>query len=648
MSASLALHIDPRQRFEVAKLRAIMERIYSAPKTVTEFKAEAAASGIPEGTLRRLYYAWRHHGVAGLVNRSKLPRDVRRHAWETVYMTYSENDKNTAKGAHRAMMADFRSGKTLPGVGDWRKIWSEEHPDRQMPNVCPGDWVPMGATYMNLQRAVKKNPHYLFQIASSRRGMKVARSFLKEVLRTRTGLPVGAVYQFDDVWHNIDILLPGQTAPCQPLEFVGYDVASGFRSASLLKPRFPRADGTRDNLKEQDFRFLHAHMLTVTGFHKDGLISVVEHGTTAIREPVERKIRAIPYWGDLIEIGRSGILSEQVHAGLFVGNGGGNFKFKALCETSHNVLHNRTAHLLGNRGRDAEHLHESQAALIRYETRLIEAASKLDDKTRAMIISGLLTWDDYAGAYHAIAHTLMDDPEHTLEGWDGRLVCEYKPAVNATEWSPASELAAMAPDEQMALAAFLANHPECKRTRYMSRREVWTAGQADLVRVPMHEMPQLLDDSDAIECRVTKTGMLTFKNKYHYGRDEVLYHATVTGTDRFRTALIPEQTYRVFFNPMVPDSVWVVDKESGKYLGMAPIYHRAPVYDREAIVSAMGVQAADLASKVLPVRGRHQEEAEARAQRIANNEAVISGAKKPDAVRTSGRKVKLSDLVLKK
>lgn len=645
MSGALAIYIEPRQRFAVANLRAIVERIHAAPQVVRAIRNEAAISGIPEGTLRRMYYAWRAHGVAGLVNRAKLPRDVRRHAWETVYMTYTENDKNTGKGAYRVMMADFRSGKTLTGIGDWRKVWAEERPEQAIPNICPSDWIPDGATYMNLQRAVKKNPDYLFQVASSRRGMKAARSFLKEVLKTRVGLPVGACYQFDDVWHNIDIILPGQTAPCQPLEFVGYDAASGFRSASLLKPRYPRADGTRDNLKEQDFRFLHAHMLTVTGFHKDGLTSIVEHGTTAIREPVERKIKAIPHWGDLVQIARSGILSEQVHAGLFIGNGGGNFKFKALCEVSHNVLHNRTAHLLGNRGRDAEHLHESQASLIKYETRLIEAASKLDDKTRAMIVTGLLTWDDYAAAYHAIAQTLMDDPEHTLEGWDGRLVCEYKPAASATEWSPASELAAMAPDEQMALAAFLANHPECKRTRYMSRREVWVSGQADLVRIPMHEMPQLLDDSDAIECRVTKTGMLAFKNKYHYGRDEVLYHANVTGTDRFRTALIPEQTYRVFFNPMVPDSVWVVDKESGKYLGMAPIYHRAPVYDREAIVAAMGAQASDLARKVLPVRGRHQEEAEERARRMAHNADVIAGAVRPKRDKPKTERATVSDFI---
>ena len=38
--------------------------------------------------------------------------------------------------------------------------------------------------------------------------------------------------------------------------FSGYDVASGFKCCSIMKPRFARADGVRDNLKEQQFRFL--------------------------------------------------------------------------------------------------------------------------------------------------------------------------------------------------------------------------------------------------------------------------------------------------------------------------------------------------------------------------------------------------------
>ncbi len=62
----------------------------------------------------------------------------------------------------------------------------------------------------------------------------------------------------EDVWHNTDVFGPGGKV-CQMLEFAGYDVSSAYKCSSVIKPRFTRADGVRDNLKEQQFRFLFAY-----------------------------------------------------------------------------------------------------------------------------------------------------------------------------------------------------------------------------------------------------------------------------------------------------------------------------------------------------------------------------------------------------
>ena len=43
----------------------------------------------------------------------------------------------------------------------------------------------------------------------------------------------------------------------------------------------------------------------------------------------------------------------------------------------------------------------------------------------------------------------------------------------------------------------------------------------------------------------------------------------------------------------------------------------------------MGAQSHDLASKLLPLRGRHQEEAENRVRRLAANRAILAGAASP-------------------
>ena len=77
------------------------------------------------------------------------------------------------------------------------------------------------------------------------------------------------------------------------------------------------------------------------------------------------------------------------------------------------------------------------------------------------------------------------------------------------------------------------------------------------------------------------------------------------------------------FNPLMPEKIWLVDKGDGHTLGTCPLFNRAPVYDRHAIEVAMGDQSADLAAKVLPIRGRHQAEAEDRARRMAHNRRVI-------------------------
>jgi len=379
-------------------------------------------------------------------------------------------------------------------------------------------------------------------------------------------------------------------------------------------------------LTEQQFRFLLGYDCCVEGFHPSGFTAVLEHGTTAIREPVERQIKAIPGFGKLITLACSGILSEAVHAGLFAGCGGGNFRMKALCESMHNVLHNRTAHLLGNRGRDAERMHESRGALVRYEERLMVAAEKLDARTRDAIRFELATWSEYVAAFRVIEHELMDDWQHTLEGWDGREVTEFRFSETSNDWQPVEAL--LADGERVeAVSAWLKSRPECVRVRPLSRREMWTAGKKDLIQVQLMEMPAFLADSDAIELKVRDNGTIGFSNQLYYGRDEVIYRLDKLRTPAgFSARVAPRQNVWVKFNPLVPNWVYLLDKDSGATLGMAPILNRAPTYDKHAVEVAMGEQAADLARKLFPVRGRHQIEAEERVARVAHNQRVLVSA----------------------
>ena len=631
---------DPALREETARRREAVARIGAAGRggTVDAIAAEARTLGIAPQTMRTIYYAWRRHGDDALVDRRKLGKAGGANLWVGVYQRYCENDKNTSSNAWKVMMRDFRLGTVdgsmgtyadvWRGVGTWQDVWSREYPLKPVPDAYPSGWVPDGASYGNLQKVAKRNPDRLFQIAASRQGRKAAHKFLLDVLKTRVGVPVGAIRQWDDVWHNFDVRLPGQAQVAQPLEFAGYDVASAYKCDSVMKPRFVRADGKRDNLKEQTFRFAFGASMCVTGFAPGGITNIVEHGTAAIRDNVRRQIALIPHYGGLIRFEQSGILSEQVHAGLFIGGGAGNFRMKPLIESSHGKLADATASMVGNRGRDAEHLHESQAALVKYEKTLMQAAAKLPPDVAAMIEYGLATFDEYQAAYRIIEREFMRSWQHRLEGWDANQVQEYSLAETPGEndWHNVRGLLDMEPDRARAIAEFLAAHRDHVRQRWLSREEVWTAGRKDFIRVPLMEMPAFLDERDMIELKVRDNGTIDFRNWYFYGRDMMVYRVSdIRKPDGYTTRIAPGARVTVKFNPFTPEQVWIINRDNGGTVGMAPLHSRAPMMDRAAIEAAMGLQSHDLAQKIMPVRGRHQAEAVDRAGRMARNQAALLG-----------------------
>jgi len=547
-------------------------------------------------------------------------------------------------------MDDFWSGKALPhGVGDWRDAWRSDNPQKSVPQECPDGWFPKCARYETLQRSVKTNPDYLFQIAASRKGRKAAHEFLIPVLKTRIGLEVGQVYECDDQHVDVDVRMPGIGKMARPQKFRIDDIASGFPAASVMRPQYPETDGAkRNSLKEREFRMLHAYLLTNVGFHKSGTRIVVEHGTTAIREPVERRVKSIPGYGSLITYERSGILAEAVHAGMFKGDGGGNFRFKAYCEQAHRLEHSRRAALPGQLGQDADHQPESLTAMVKYDRLIMEAVAKLPQDKRDLIRYNLCDWTTFSRLDAMLCDAIYDDPDHRLEGWAEKRVTVWR--MNESDrWHPIAELEDMNDTQRAAIMAYLQSHPQNVWNRAMTRREAFFKGQASMIRVPLIELPLMLDDrpwkqgGDARPITVKKNGTFGFVDQFYYGPDEVVYHATCRTRAGFQAALIPGREYIFFGTPLHAEGGIIVDKESGKVIGIAPTYKRAPTCDREAILRAAGDQNADLAAKMMPIRGRHQMEAEQRLALIGNNTDVMAGrVERPDL--TDGDAADLGEL----
>jgi hypothetical protein len=222
----------------------------------------------------------------------------------------------------------------------------------------------------------------------------------------------------------------------------------------------------------------------------------------------------------------------------------------------------------------------------------------------------------------------MRDPVHRLEGWDGNQIQEYSTAAHPTDddWHPARELLDRSPEDARGIAAFLRLHPDNIRQRYQSREEVWMPGKKEFIRVPLMEMPAFLDERDMIELKVRDNGTIDFSNGYFYGRDKMIYRAKEVRTPAgFTARFAPEQKLLVKYNPFVPEHVWIINRDNGSTVGMAPLHERVPQTDKDAINAAMGLQAHDLATKVHPARGRHHPEAVKRAGRMGRNQAALLG-----------------------
>jgi len=625
----LPLVTDLDDRARVGWIESICRDIDAAPRKVEAMRAAAEAhpAQLTFGTLKRHYYAWKKRGKAGLADQRKIKKRRRANTWAECYMTYCENNGRNNRAAWRVMIGDFWAGKALPhGVGDWRDQWRAHRGGEPVPGACPKGWFPACARYETLQRAAgrKGNPDYDFQIAGTRRGRKAAHEFLTPVFTTRAGLEPGQITQWDDLTLNVKVRLPGKGVVARPQMFIGIDVASGMRVASVVRPQYAETrGGKRNSLKERDFRMLHAWWCTEVGVHPESAQSVIEHGTTAIRPTLENKYRKIPGFGGMLTFERSGILAEQLHAGLFKGDGGGNFRRKPRVEQNHNMVHSALSALPGQVGQDAGHQPESLAALLRYEELIMQAEAGLSESERDGIEHSLLTFNEFVPILERLCDGIWDATDHRLEGWDDKWIVVWR-YDETDRWRARDELYAMEPVKRRAVLALLDQRPELVMNRRMSRREAWEAGKGKLVRASIFDLPMMLDERDARIVTVRKNGIIGFSDEFLYGQDEVLFYAQYTDMSGWIDRLSPGRQVMLWTTPWHESAV-LSDPADGKIIGKVDLYKRAPLYDRDAVIRAAGKQSEDLARKSMPVRGRHQREAEARLAMIGQNADILAG-----------------------
>lgn len=677
LAARYAMHVTAgetvEERDQINALAIACEEIDAAPHGTkgAMLATKAEQLGIEQKTLEAKLTKWRRGGRNALrdghKHRAQKPTVVTLALPEV--LKYCENDKNTDLGGIRQFYRDFRTGVQF-GFGTWRTVWRLDPETKYlpMPDECPLDWTPRGWGEKNLQALLAKHATKAVTIAWNRQGMFAASAYLPKVFRSRVGLHVGEVYQWDDNWHNINVFAKGLAGTFQPLEFSCYDVASAFKSVSVIKPRQAEVDKDgevrRKNLTEQQFRFAMAHLCCEVGFYRGGVTMICERGTTAIRDTVQKRVAGIPVYGKMIRFQVSGVMNTPAHAGLGTGSKGGNPRMKSLCECAHNIMHNATASLPGNRGRDAAHMHESTAAMVNYSERTLAEVRKLGvemfDELYEMLMLGHMEFDKYCAAFCALEDEVMDRTNHRLEGWDANEAIEYRLSVSDAAWHPLAELKIRPGEDpethrqRVQSVSFIINQDPSRlvRKRRMSRREVWKSGQDDLVTVPMREAWAFLDPRDAKALKVTPDGRIEFRDAFYFGSRVMRYEATYEDENGIERKLVPGQTVRVYWNPIggMAAQVWVAEilaNGEERVLGMCRQIQESLWSDPESQHKLMGKRVAEMAALKAEMGARHADDAlRASVAKAVNSLLVEAGrekAAKPVTFKASKR-IGLADL----
>ena len=592
----------------------------------------AEQEGVPFKTMEKWWLKWSKHGVAALADGRRAPRATAGNMFYRDYKSYIERDANTDKGGYDAMLRDIRRGKVF-SFGTWRDLWKADYPFEAVPPVCPARWVPKGFTYANMNRLLLKDPARAMATSWNRTGMFAASRHFINVIRSRAGLAVGAVYQADDVWHNVDVYSAGVKGVFNPLEFAFYDVASGYKAMSFMKPRMLVTDPktgkeVRDNLKEIQFRFALQYLVCCKGFHKDGVLFILERGTTALRDNVIARLKAIPEYESLYHFKTSGVMSSPVAKGMFIGNAGGNPRMKSLCECAHGIQHNATASLPGSHGRDAAHLKENNAAVVKYSRDMIAQAERIDPAILPLLQLPILDWQTYTRYFYAIEDEVMDRTEHHLEGWGAKEVVEYRLDEGRDEWRNVAELKDMAPEKATAIAAVISTNPTAlMRKRKMSRREAWRAGQKDFVKLPLLWLPAFADPRDMREAVVKDDGTIQFTDGVYYPGEKKYYLAMYRDLKGLQVRIAPGMKVKFYWNPLgeLANQIWIAD-DDGEVLGIAPALKTAAWNDEHSIEIAMGQKAHQIAELMADTRARQAEQGIAQMAARRVNAALIEAA----------------------
>lgn len=529
--------------------------------------------------------------------------------------------------AHLSGLAGDHQRNSRAAVRKLREAWARR-------DVIPGyedlaGWpaMPAGWSTPNLMRIIRETATKP-QLRAKRVGTNSkSGAALAQVFSTRVGLYPGAVYQFDDVWHDHLVTVGRDRRPTRVLELGVLDLFSASRFAWGAKPRMPKADGSgMEGIKEREMRFFLASILWNFGYSPRGTILCAENGTAAIRDDIEAIL--MDNLGGAVTVRRAPIEGrQQALTGYWPGSEGGNFRAKAALESLHSLIHNDLANLplqLGN-GRD-----NCPVTTSRQEQYILRVMRDVLAKAphRAELIQ-LPAWDFHSDFlpflrdYYEFG--LNGRTEHELEGWAklGFIRTEYAAAPGTGQYLTGEQFLALPAASRLAISAAAQADPVLwTRKRSLSPAEVFQSGRSDLRRIDPVVVCDILTKDLAREAKVS--GAYIEFQDIDISPEPLIYEARMRCPEGAFRELASGEKYQVFANPFAPETLFMQDA-SGRYLGACPLVKRVGQLDNAAFRAAAGHKAQRNAEILQPLRIRHAEAPlEAQAMR-EHNRRVIAG-----------------------
>lgn len=610
------------------RLHQVAERVASAPKNrrTSTYQECAAELGVSFNTLYKPISEflksgdWRHlidRTLAGSrfwisSNQTSLPAD-----FLTFWHGLVEDNQRAAKPAYNVLMDRLRrwragdSTAALPGFV-------------VPPANAPHCRHPRKMSYRDLLRATPSD----IEATAARNGRAAAMKLLPQIFTTRKGGWCCMEYQFDDMWHDFEVIHNMQL--CRLLEFNAIEYYSGYIFNPGLKPRFKAEDGKNKTLTERDFRLWAVHFLATVGWSPRGTTLQGERGTAAFRALAPKLI----HWSNgLLKIPLPGMSGDAAMIGGWRERAKGNPNAKALKEGMGKIIHNRLASLPGQIGMNPQDKPSASFGRDKEALQLIA----LQQHVAQPLHMTHLTFEQAALEVVREYMSINRRTDHEMEGWieEQLYTQEYCADPQQDIWIDVGKL----PDVQrQALAIIASANPDSLRPRKLSASEVLTPHLPHNIRLsPEAEADCLYED--ARRTKEVIAGHISFEDK-DIGPGTFRYIAEYQDRCGFRRAMPNDSEVQIVVNSFNPDRGFLFTPK-GSYLGMVPRDFSVQRADRDAIHRRIGEKERRYKDAMLAANVRHGLQRES--QLTDNARILLDSLGRPQPAATTAAAYDLSD-----